>query len=275
MKKNRYKLALAILLVTAAISGCKKHEKIDLTGIHTTEAETMAAETSKAEETETEPKKETEETKKDNNGGSDASTALSVRSKIATEKNGKISVEYPILSNLSGGVSQTAMNELLKEKALQIVNGYELDPEKDKLDIKCKVISLDRKKAVISYTGTLSADGAAHPQDIFYTTSVDLAKGALIGLSDYADAYTMAGYILSDDCVLEKPAASKEVLSELKAMDIEVLTGILENCDFSSQKDQDFPQSFSYEIQGVIYMAVPVSHAAGDYAIVRFSPETK
>lgn len=54
-------------------------------------------------------------------------------------------------------------------------------------------------------------NGAAHPSDLFYTTTVDLNKGTLQGLSDYADAYTMAGYILSDDCVLKKPADSKEV----------------------------------------------------------------
>ena len=59
-------------------------------------------------------------------------------------------------------------------------------------------------------------NGAAHPSDLFYTTTVDLNKGTLQGLSDYADAYTMAGYILSDDCVLKKPADSKEALEYLK-----------------------------------------------------------
>lgn len=277
MRKNTYKLVLALLLSAAAVSGCRKHEKIDLTGIHSTEAETMAAETTKARETgEKEPEKETEkgtetEAAKETGG----SSSLSVRSKIATEKNGKLSVEYPILSGLPTGSPQEKINGLLKTNAIQILKSYELDGEKDSLEVKCRTITLDRNNAVFSFTGTLSADGAAHPQELFYTVSVDLVKGVLRGLSDYADAYTMAGYILSDDCVLEKPAASKEVLSELKAMDIETLTAILENSDFTSQKDGDFPQAFSYENQGVIYMAVPVSHAAGDYAIVRYAPDTK
>ena len=32
---------------------------------------------------------------------------------------------------------------------------------------------------------------------------------------------------------------------------------------------------FSYEKQGEIYFSIPVSHSLGDYAIVKFTPETK
>ena len=34
-------------------------------------------------------------------------------------------------------------------------------------------------------------------------------------------------------------------------------------------------QNRSYEKDGDIYLIVPVSHAAGDYALVKYSPETK
>ena len=45
--------------------------------------------------------------------------------------------------------------------------------------------------------------------------------------------------------------------------------------NFTSVKDGTFPQAFSYEKDGDIYLIVPVSHAAGDYALVKYSPETK
>ena len=118
-------------------------------------------------------------------------------------------------------------------------------------------------------------NGAAHPSDLFYTTTVDLNKGTLQGLSDYADAYTMAGYILSDDCVLNKPADSKEALEYLKTQDLNAMWEILKQCDFTAENLEGFPQSFSYENQGVIYMAVPVPHALGDYVIVSYTPDTK
>ena len=44
---------------------------------------------------------------------------------------------------------------------------------------------------------------------------------------------------------------------------------------FHGGKSGGFPQSFSYENQGVIYMAVPVPHALGDYVIVSYTPDTK
>jgi hypothetical protein len=272
----------AALISSAALSGCKSKEKADLSGIHETVAETMQ-QTGEAKETtaaEIKIEKETEgasEASGDGKGNS-ASQALSVRSKIATEKNGKISIEYPILSNLPSGSPQDAINALLKVKATQIVTDYELDPEKDTVSIKCNIVSLDRNKVVASYEGYFNFEGSAHPSSVYYTTSVDLSKGILMGLSDYADAYTMAGYILSDDLEIVYPedaAAAKAVKEELQSMDIETLTDILEQCDFSSSNLAGFPQAFSYESQGTIYIAVPVSHAAGDYAIVRFSPETK
>ena len=86
----------------------------------------------------------------------------------------------------------------------------------------------------------------------------------------------MAGYILSDDCVVYQPAdSSPEVKAALKEYDIDTLWAILRQCDFSAEGLTGFPQSFSYENQGVIYISVPVSHALGDYVIVSYTPDTK
>ena len=164
---------------------------------------------------------------------------------------------------------------LIKEKALQVLTDYQIDPAADTLSVKCTVVSLDKNKAVLTYEGSLMVNGAAHPSDLFYTTTVDLNKGTLQGLSDYADAYTMAGYILSNDCVLKKPADSKEALEYLKTQDLNAMWEILKQCDFTAENLEGFPQSFSYENQGVIYMAVPVPHALGDYVIVSYTPDTK
>ena len=38
---------------------------------------------------------------------------------------------------------------------------------------------------------------------------------------------------------------------------------------------EGFPQAFSYENEGTIYISVPVSHAIGDFAIVSYTPDTK
>lgn len=283
MRKQHVLFAALAAAVALSASGCKSREKIDLDTLHTSEAETMAStetsggdkekETEKAEEKETEKEagKETGETQK----GADSSSALSVRSKIATEKQGKTSIEYAVLSNLRDPKMEETVNALIKEKALQILTDYQIDPAADTLTVKCTVLSLDKNKAVLTYEGSLMVNGAAHPSDLFYTTTVDLNKGTLLGLSDYADAYTMAGYILSDDCVLKKPADAKEALEYLKSQDLNAMWDILKQCDFTAENTEGFPQSFSYENQGIIYMAVPVPHALGDYVIVSYTPDTK
>lgn len=280
MRKHSYIFAALALGTVLSLSGCKSREKIDLTGIHSTEAETMApASESKEAEEPAETMKETEnaptETDGSSAGASGSAQSLSVRSKIATEKTGKVSIEYPILSNLPAGSPQEAVNALIKEKATQILKDYELNPEEDTVSIQCSILSLDRSKAVLAYTGSIMRKDAAYAADVFYTTTVDLVKGVLVGLSDYADAYTMAGYILSDDCILSKPAGSKEVLEYLQSLDINELWAILRQCDFTADKLEGFPQSFSYENQGSVYMALPVPHVLGDYAVVRFNPDTK
>ena len=279
MRKQHVLFAALAAAVALSASGCKSREKIDLDTLHTSEAETMASTEAsggdKEKETEKETQKETEKETEETQKGADSSSALSVRSKIATEKQGKTSIEYAVLSNLRDPKMEDAVNALIKEKALQVLTDYQIDPAADTLSVKCTVVSLDKNKALLTYEGSLMVNGAAHPSDLFYTTTVDLNKGTLQGLSDYADAYTMAGYILSDDCVLKKPADSKEALEYLKTQDLNAMWEILKQCDFTAENLEGFPQSFSYENQGVIYMAVPVPHALGDYVIVSYTPDTK
>lgn len=275
-KRNIYFTAAITALSVLALSGCScSREAVDLTGVHETETETMeetmSGNSGAGEETETEE----ETTAAEESSGSSSAQALSVRSEIATEKNGKVSIEYPILSNLRDSSKTDAVNELLKTQAIRILTDYDLNPETDTVNITCNILSLDRSKVVLTYEGSMMAEGAAHPTAVFYTTTVDLDKGTMIGFSDYADAATMADYILSEDCELYYPSESSEVLAELQSMDAETLTEILKACDFTSVEEGTFPQSFSYENQGDIYMVLPVSHAAGDYAIVRYTPDTK
>lgn len=281
MRKNTYKFTILALFAGLALSGCKKQHVVDLSGIHTTAAETMAAEVTTGDDEETTAEEETTASGSETQETAvsmNAASALSVRSQIATEKNGKISIEYPILSNLRDDATKDKVNTILKDLATRIVTDCDFNPETDKVSIRCHVISLDRTRAVLSYEGIVRMGGSEDQTNVFYTTTIDLNKGELSGLTTYADAYSMAGYILSDECVLykpDKPAAAAAALEYLKGFDINTLTAILEACDFTVEGLAGFPQSFSYENQGDIFIVIPISHELGDYAIVRYSPDTK
>ena len=270
MRKQIALFAIFAMMAAVSITGCKKKETVDLTGIHTTEAETMAE--TMAPTTAAEIRVEIKEPEPT---GSDSSTALSVRAKIATEKNGHITIEYPILSNLRNTNTEDTVNALIKEHVLKLIDIYEINPEKDNVTIACDVLSLDRSNGIFAFKGSMKPEGAAYPTELYYTLTVDLAKGTLKGLSNYADPYTMAGYIISDDCIITKAVDETAAREYLSSLDIKTLWETLKNCDFNSQGSDGYPQSFSYEIQGVIYIIVPVPHALGDYVIVEFHPETK
>lgn len=290
MKKNLYKFAALTMFAALSVTACKKHEAVDLSGIHTSAAETMAettsgetkanaaAETTKAASEKTETAKaessaaSESETKKDSN----ASEALSVKSKIATEKTGKVSIEYPILSNLRDESMTQAVNDLLKKEATEILTAWGLDAEKDEVSIECEQVSLDKDKAVFTFRGLVTVEGTAHPSNVWYAVSVNLNTGSPIGLTAYADADSIAEYLSSGDITVVEPAEIADNVKDfIKFSGKDLWNSVLAECDFTSVPDGTFPQAFSYEKDGDIYLIVPVSHAAGDYALVKYSPETK
>ena len=63
-----------------------------------------------------------------------------------------------------------------------------------------------------------------------------------------------------------------------KTLDINTLKGLLENADFpvnTGSVNESFPQVFSYESGGDIFICIPVPHDLGDYVIAKYSPITK
>ena len=285
MKKNLYKFAALAVLAALSVTACKKHEAVDISSIHTSSAETMAettaaetkketvSESSKAESSKTESFQASEsEKKKDSN----ASEALSVKSKIATEKSGKVSIEYPILSNLRDDSMTQTVNDLLKKEATSIITDWELDTENDEVSITCSQISLDKDKAVFTFRGIVNVAGTAHPSNVWYAISVNLNTGSPIGLTAYADADSIAEYLSSDAITVVEPSDTvTEIKDFIKSSGKGLWQSVLAECDFTSVPDGTFPQAFSYEKDGDIYLIVPVSHAAGDYALIKYSPETK
>ena len=115
----------------------------------------------------------------------------------------------------------------------------------------------------------------AHPSNVRYAVSVNLNTGSPIGLTAYADADSIAEYLSSDNVVVVEPAdTAAEVKDSIKSSGKELWQTVLQNV-ILLRKGRDILQAFSYEKDGDIYLIVPVSHAAGDYALVKYSPETK
>lgn len=272
------------LTATVLMTGCKKNsrEKLDLSGIRTTgAAETVAPETSPAS---TKSQSDTPETSAASSDGSSsssggktggASAAKNISAKINTYSSGKVSIEYPSVVNMDDRAKAASIDTLMKDNALSILNAYELDDTQDTLTIKCRLLSADRSRITAAYTGTCQKKDGAFPVNIFFSNTVDVGKADNIGFSKFADPYTMAGYVLSNDCEFYNvtPELAAELMNYKNDTTIETYTNLFNQADFPIRGT--FPESFSYEHEGTIFFSIPVPHALGDYAIVRYTPDTK
>ena len=205
-------------------------------------------------------------------------SSANVSADIETFTDGTISIQYPVVSNLSDSGTQKAVNELLLANATAITRFI---PPEDPvtINVTCKVISVDRSRLTAVYEGTQQVQGAAYPTNIFYTNTVDLKQVKSLGFNDYSDAYTMAGYVMSGDVEFYQasPDLTAALLAHRAAMSVEQYTQLFDQADFplSSSQDASFPESFSYTHEGVLYFSIPVPHALGDYAIVKFNIDGK
>ena len=265
-------LGLLALLSTLLITGCKKSpEKIDLSSTHSTAAETMAASTaapSLSTTAETEPATTAESLPP-------AGSSQNISTRMNTYSSGKVSIAYPSVTNLPDAEKTAALDALLKKNALSVLDAWEIQEAEDSLSVSCQVLSADRNRITAVYTGTFTPKDAAHPTNVMYSNTVDVGNVSDIGFDRFADPYTMAGYVLSGDCTFYQADDTRRAqLMEIKNdTSLEAYTQMFTNADFPL--DGTFPESFSYEDQGVIYFSIPVPHALGDYAIVMFAPDSK
>jgi hypothetical protein len=269
MKKSLKIMGFSLLSATAILAvGCKKKSTTDLSSTYTTaepstekEIKTTAAPTAPAQ-----------------NPSAVVDPAFKTQSSTYQSDNKNVSIAYPKLAEMQDTAMQEKINALIEKNATSIVSALGVDPTKDKLDIQSSINNSDNSRLSIIYKGTLTkADGST--QAIFYTNTIDLKNGQDLGLKDFADAETMAKYLLSDDIQLSDASAdvTNKFLEKRKSKSVEDYTNMLKNADFpvKSSDGKTFPSSFSYQNGGDIYFTVPVDHDLGDYVTVIYSPKTK
>lgn len=278
MKRNSVIPALFIGCALI-LSGCGQKNDIKTVPSATTvagESMSSATEAPKPGKTESPDTKAPEkETGKD-------TTSTRITAALHTYEQGNASIQYPVVSGSEDGAKEEKINGLLKSNALEIIKAYSVNPEKDSLSITAKVISADRKRITVVYTGLFTGEGAAYPVNIFYTNTVDMTQAKDIRLTDYADPNGLAEYIRSDDCQLydASPELKEALLPFLAQTTQETYAKMFRNADFPMETSVSdnapvFPESFSYEDHGTIIVSIPVPHSLGDFALIKYTPETK
>lgn len=273
MKLNKLWIPILVIAGCAIIAGgCKK--KVDLTETETAGVTANTANksniTSKITETTTAPKT--------------AKAAVAKKTIEATTKSyqdEKVNISYPEITGLKDEKLTGEVNERIQKNATSIIEAMKLDPSTTSLEIQGEIISSTDKRVTIAYTGKITqADGTV--KNVFFTNTINATTGKDMGLSDFVDPQTMAGYILSNDVKLYQASEelTKKFFDTRHKLSYDDYLAILTASDFPLDTDAEgkvtgFPQSFSYEKNGDIYFTIPVSSEMGDYVIIKYSPDSK
>ncbi|HCD44770.1 MAG TPA: DUF4163 domain-containing protein [Lachnoclostridium sp.] len=280
MKRNTVIPALFIGC-TLILSGCgqRNYVKTDLPATSAAASgESMSAATEAPEPVKIEnPDNQAQQKETGKNTSAPGITAA-----LHTYKEGNVSIQYPAVSGMEDGAMEEKINTLLKSNALEILKAYSVNSEKDSLSLTAKVNSVDRKRVTVVYTGLFSGAGAAHPINVFFTNTVDMSLAKDIRLTDYADPNLLAEYIRSDGCQLydASPELTEALIPYFDQTRLETYAKMFQKADFpmeapSSGHTPAFPESFSYEDHGTIIVSIPVPHSLGDFALIKYTPETK
>ncbi|MDF2538795.1 MAG: hypothetical protein K0S76_1816 [Herbinix sp.] len=95
-----------------------------------------------------------------------------------------IAIKYPEISDYSNTDIQDSVNELIKRAAMQFVMNFGTEEENSYLDISYEVKWQGEKLLSILFTGEEFHEGMPHPNNLFFTTSINMENGKLIKLPD-------------------------------------------------------------------------------------------
>lgn len=264
MKKTKLRILILAALAAFSITGCGKKETVDVSSLHTTAAakETLA---------EQEPEETTaalleQETKPETN-------TAGLGTKLESKTIGRAAIQYPVISNSKDSSRQQNANALIQSNAEKIASLF-ADQE---ITIEAAVESVNLRRITILYTGETTKG-----ERLFFSNTIDLETVQNLGLSDFADPYTVAGYLVSGEYKLSEQqgdeAAIRSYLNQPEKT-LDYYYSLLQKADFGKNAedstDEALPSVFSYEKQGVIYLALPLPQQLGSYVLIHYSPDNK
>lgn len=176
----------------------------------------------------------------------------------------KCDIKYPKVSGLSDDDKQKKINLILKDEALKVLNYYEGFEGNLELNINYKVTLSSAKVLSIQYSGLGDVDTAAHPNNLFYTTNIDISTGNRLILKDiinidkdFIDKFFNGQFkpLWPEQSEELKHLTKEEIQENFKEADS------LDNIGTEKQSDV-----FSYFTNDSLGISVSVSHAIGDHA---------
>lgn len=180
-------------------------------------------------------------------------------------------ITYPIFSGLNNEskVNTRILEDTMRDDLL-LVSAEEGQPlPQGSMDYK--IIHQDDKVVSIAYTGSLTAEGSAHPSNLVFTVNVDVQTGERFDTGVRENAAALAGILVSGEgYALEGDFdLQKAIISYLKEQDLQLMSDLIAKADFDATDSDSIPPVFSaYLPDGKVLLYVPVPHALGDFAAI-------
>lgn len=181
-----------------------------------------------------------------------------------------IKIFYPQITTNNDEIEISKINKIIETEARKVLKYYDNSFGGLDLDIDYKIQREDDKILSIQFSGIGYLDGAAHPNNLFFTTNIDIQKATRLRLNDLIDInQEFIAKIRSGEfsMVQENEKIKQEILSNFNLYTTEELSDSFKNADSLDNIGTDNQSDiYSYLIEDSIGISVSVSHASGDHA---------
>ena len=176
----------------------------------------------------------------------------------------KYDIKYPQISGLSDTDKQRRINSTLKDEALKVLKYYENPSGSVELRIVYKVVLANPNILSIQYSGSGSVSNAAHPNDLFFTTNINIETGDRVRLKDTVHIdKNFAHKFLNGEFKALRPEQG-QALKQWSIKDVQEKFNEADSLDnIGTAKQSDV---FSYFTNHSLGISISVGHALGDHA---------
>ena len=188
-----------------------------------------------------------------------------------------VQIDYPQIRDFGDQTKEAAINKLIKDEALKILQYYQSEETEFNLEIAFSVTWQSKGLLSVQYSGIGYTEGAAYPNKLFYTTNINLMSGEKIKLADvvfidraFIDRFRDGELVSGEEAARDElKAALQDYLSAMTADD---LIALFHKADFSGDSGDSgetgftLAESYSYFTGDSLGISIGVPHVLGDYA---------
>lgn len=238
-----------------------------------TKSDNIAKSTTNSMDTKLSNSKSTNDTTNDtNNNNLESSRSMTYQLVKNVYTNKKVTINYPQITNFGDIKKQKLINEIIKSEALKVLNYYKDSINEVTLNINYSIKLKDKNLLSVQYSGLGYSKGAAHPNNLFYTTNINLNSGTKLRLVDLVKIdESFVNKFRSSSYKSQKTDTNQSLKEAVKLSVQQITTADLiksfNNADsldnIGTEKQSD---TFSYLTKDSLGISVSISHAAGDHA---------